>query len=143
MLTLSIDLLPLSVNASLMSGRGGGRLIHTSEARHFKEVALLSTAMGLEAAIKDNQDVLAEILSYTGRELKATIIYQSDIWYTASNSIRKKDCDNLSKLYIDSVFSALQVYNPSLDDSQLFSILLQKSYIPSCSDKTTLFLEIL
>lgn len=143
MLTLSIDLLPLSTNASLMSGRGGGRLVSTPEARHFKEVALLSTALGLQQSIESDQNVLTEILSYTGRELKATITYQSDIWYTASNSIRKKDVDNLAKGFLDSTFEALRVYNPSLDDSQIFSVLLQKSYLPSCADKTVLTLEIL
>lgn len=110
-LRLEIPMKPVSVNSMYMT-RGRFRVL-TTEARNFKTFT--------EDLVKNF--LTAEHVERLDRcqALRVVITLVSPIWFTKSNTIRKRDAESYSKCTNDAVFSALPV-----DDSKIFDLQIKK-----------------
>lgn len=114
--------IPISDNKLYSNIFGQSRRFLSSDAKRYKAGIELETRKQLE-----------KIKVFLGQlEKKALVVYitiRSNSWLTQSGSIRKKDIQNHSKAILDSIFTVLQESVPSLDDSQIFSLIMYKELL--------------
>ncbi len=134
MLTISIPLIPISTNQSLISVNG--RLIHSAKARQFKEEAGQYIREHLEKIGPNYLSLLLE--HWEGKQLELTLTLCSESWRNKDKTIKCKDLGNKEKLVTDILFDCLREYNSHLDDKQLYKIVLLKKE----TDKNYTIIEI-
>ena len=125
MLTFTILSKPCSVN-KLYLQRGRYRLLSPA-GRLFKLDAGTEIMAQLQHSIDADPAYLASLQALSGQPLTLHLAYHSATWLLKDGkSLRKKDIESYAKATNDTLFSALQQYVPSLDDSQVFQLTLEK-----------------
>lgn len=119
--------IPPSLNQMYLT-RGNHRIL-TPEARQWKEQTAIQFAEQLNAI---------NVSQLIDKRLSVRLIVYSSNWLTKTKNIRKVDVSNYEKASIDTLFQALRIYDSDLDDSQIFSISIQKVD----SDKNYIQIEI-
>ena len=129
MMIFHFDSLPISDNQLYGNIPGQARRFLSAKGKTYKQ--------DVEAAVNEqirHQDrtigrkdtkYTDQILDLTDKELIVSIILCGS-WYTQSDSIRKKDCQNYSKALLDSIWTSFKLINPSLDDSQIWLLSIAK-----------------
>jgi Holliday junction resolvase RusA-like endonuclease len=127
--------LPISTNQSLMAVNG--RLIHTTAARQFRTSTELAFQNQLEQAIRVDPSIGFNLMQMIDEPLYCHIqLYSS--WVTKTNTIRKKDLANHEKLLLDSLISVFNNKGYTIDDSQIYLLLMTKHDNKDLEDKTVI-----
>ena len=125
--------LPPSDNSLYMT-RGKFRVL-SPEARQYKKDIEESTLLQIASqdsaihrscpSIPDTDAYTTQILNLKDKLLIVNVLLTGS-WYTKTDSIRKRDCQNYTKAVIDSLFNAMKTIEPTLDDSQIWFIQVAK-----------------
>ena len=130
----SLDRIPPSTNQSLTIANG--RLIHSQQARDFRKTSELAFKNQIEQNIRINPMLQTELKSWSNEPLAIHIMLHSD-WMTQKATIRKTDAANREKLLCDSLFSAYKSLGYTLDDSQLYLIIITKNELKAGDNEKT------
>lgn len=114
------------------------RLIHTHTARTYRA----SVTQDAAKQLANDTNLLQAVSTLTKNDKFSATIYVVSKWYNNDNTIKKKDIQNLDKQVIDSVFDAIRLVNPGIDDSQIFNLKMHKIHHPT-QEQTTLSLEVI
>jgi hypothetical protein len=127
--------LPPSTNQSLTVANG--RLIHSSTARLYRKNTELALQNQLDMQIKYNPLLNTDLLAMIDEPLYCHIqLYSS--WMTKAGTIRKLDVGNREKLALDSLISVFNNKGYTIDDSQIYLLLMTKHDNNGLEDKTVI-----
>ena len=122
------DSMPPSDNSLYLNMPGRGRVLAPKTRTYKQEIeeAVLEQIKHQDRTTDPKSiKYTDQILDLTDKELIVALIFCSS-WYTKSDTIRKKDCQNYSKAILDSIWNAFKTINPLLDDSQIWSFSINK-----------------
>ena len=122
MLTFEINVDLLSVNKLYSNIPGQARRFISKEGKAFKEAfhTIITDAIERDSLYKDISNIV-------GQKVAVFISVGSPTWLLKDGkSIRRKDLDNLCKALQDSVFATLAEFEPSIDDSQIWDLHMEK-----------------
>jgi Holliday junction resolvase RusA-like endonuclease len=94
-------------------------------ARAYKKGIEEHTMAQIKEQDRNGHKYTDQILDLQDKELIVAVILCSS-WYTKTDTIRRKDCQNYSKALLDSIWTAFKALNPLLDDSQIWSFSINK-----------------
>jgi Holliday junction resolvase RusA-like endonuclease len=117
MLTVILSSLPPSINHLYLT-RGRYRVL-TPEARKWKSAQYPE----IKAQLQCQASALAMLRH---KKLCLTMTVSKPNWLTKSGSIRKCDVENYSKAGIDTVFEEMRDVDASFDDSQIYTLIMNK-----------------
>jgi Holliday junction resolvase RusA-like endonuclease len=73
-----------------------------------------------------NNEYSNRIKALVGQPLVLVLRLYSSNWMCKNGNIRKKDAENYAKATVDALFDALRSIDGSLDDSQIWGLIIQK-----------------
>ena len=123
-LIFHFDSMPPSDNSLYLNMPGKGRVL-AGKGRAYKQDIEEHTAAQIKEQDRLGHKYTDQIMDLTDKELIVALIFCSS-WYTKTDAIRKKDCQNYSKALLDSIWTAFRALNPLLDDSQIWSFSINK-----------------
>lgn len=127
--------IPPSTNQSLIVSNG--RLIHSVIARDYRKATELALQNQLEQQLRVHPLLNTELVEMIDEPLYCHIQLYSN-WVTKANTIRKTDLANREKLCIDSLVSVLNDAGYSIDDSQIYLLLMTKHDDKNLPEKTVI-----